>query len=176
MKLSVVISSACLLLGVSVSQAWSPLPSNSNPSPPLSSAAANTRRSFVSSLLVSSGVLIQSTVASAAEEDESFASIAARASKISQSMVDDEAKAPSSTTSSTGDGRTAYDFTLPMAGQATPIKDIVRNQDNRVKAILFVNIKQDDPIARKNIPEFIALAAKYVSVTVCCVVAVVILR
>ena len=31
-----------------------------------------------------------------------------------------------------------------------------------VKAILVVNMKQDDLIARKNIPELISLAAKYV--------------
>jgi hypothetical protein len=33
-------------------------------------------------------------------------------------------------------------------------------RDARVKAILVVNIKQDDPVARKNIPELISLAAK----------------
>ena len=31
---------------------------------------------------------------------------------------------------------------------------------SRVKAILVVNIKQDDPLARKNIPELIALVTK----------------
>jgi len=31
----------------------------------------------------------------------------------------------------------------------------------KVKAILVVNIKQDDPLARKNIPELISMAAKF---------------
>lgn len=106
--------------------------------------------------------MIASTVANASDDDESFASIAARASKISQDMVNAEEEKTPSTSSSSGDGRTAYDFTLPMAGVQTPIREIVRNQDNKVKAILFVNIKQDDPVARKDIPEFISLAAKYV--------------
>ena len=35
-------------------------------------------------------------------------------------------------------------------------------KDAKVKAILVVNMKQDDPIARKNIPELISLASKYV--------------
>ena len=38
---------------------------------------------------------------------------------------------------------------------------IVRKPDGTaVMAILVVNIKQDDPIARQNIPELIALASK----------------
>jgi glutathione peroxidase-family protein len=34
-------------------------------------------------------------------------------------------------------------------------------KDAKVKAIIVVNIKQDDPAARKTIPELISLAAKY---------------
>jgi len=156
MKLSIVLLMA--LLGAS--QAWSPS-NNSNP-PPSSSEA--TRRSFVSSLLVGGSAILQSTVAHA-DDDESFASIAARASKISKAMVEEEGKASSpSAAAANTDGKTAYDFTLPIAGQQVPIKDIVRDEENRMKAILFVNIKQDDPVARKNIPEFISLAAKYVPI------------
>ena len=127
------------------------------------------RRSFVSSLaLVTGSVLIQqqSLVANAADEqdNESFASIAARASKISQAkqQAQQEETPDSTTTSSFTNTQTAYDFTLPMAGIQVPIKEIVRNNNNNVKAILFVNIKQDDIVARKNIPELIALASKYV--------------
>lgn len=36
----------------------------------------------------------------------------------------------------------------------------VVKKDAKVKAILVVNMKQDDPIARKNIPELISLASK----------------
>ena len=82
------------------------------------------------------------------------------------------------------DPRTIYDFTLPMKGKETKISDIVGQTfgdegvkdsgdgwtdtgevggtvGTKVKAILVVNIKQDDPIARKNIPELIALANKF---------------
>lgn len=34
-------------------------------------------------------------------------------------------------------------------------------RDTKVKAILVVNMKQDDPVARKNIPELITLASKF---------------
>jgi hypothetical protein len=122
---------------------------------------ATTRRSFVSSLLIGGGAVIQSTNANA-DDDESFASIAERASKMSQAIQQEEAAQPSFGTTPKSANGTAYDFSLPMAGIQTPFKDIVRNQDNTVKAILVVNIKQDDPVARKNIPELIALAAKYV--------------
>ena len=82
------------------------------------------------------------------------------------------------------DPRTIYDFTLPMKGKETKVTDIIgqtfvdegANDSGdgwtdsgaiggtvgaKVKAILVVNIKQDDPIARKNIPELIALANRF---------------
>lgn len=154
MKLSVSFV-AFLLIGFG--QAWSS-PSNNNKS---NQAVTNDRRSFVSSLIVGGTTLLTQSTSVHAQEEESFASIAARASKISQAMVEQEEKTPTTPTT-TADGRTAYDFTLPMQGQPVPIRNIVRNEDNKVKAILFVNIKQDDPVARKDIPEFISLAAKYV--------------
>lgn len=83
------------------------------------------------------------------------------------------------------DPRTIYDFTLPVNGKAREVAELVgqtfsggddgngwsdAQEENvnaaegrlgcTVKAILVVNIKQDDPIARKNIPELIALASK----------------
>mmetsp|Transcript_15413 Transcript_15413/g.23102 ORF Transcript_15413/g.23102 Transcript_15413/m.23102 type:complete len:365 (-) Transcript_15413:70-1164(-) len=82
------------------------------------------------------------------------------------------------------DPRTIYDFTLPMKGKETKVTDIIGQTfldegakdsgdgwtdtgegggtvGTTVKAILVVNIKQDDPIARKNIPELIALANRF---------------
>lgn len=82
------------------------------------------------------------------------------------------------------DPRTIYDFTLPMKGKETKISEIIGQTfadegakdtgdgwtdtgegggtvGTTVKAILVVNIKQDDPIARKNIPELIALANRF---------------
>ena len=82
------------------------------------------------------------------------------------------------------DKRTIYDFTLPINGKAREVAEILDQTfdsgeggdgwsdggeevtdygttlGTRVKAILVVNIKQDDPIARKNIPELIALVSK----------------
>lgn len=84
------------------------------------------------------------------------------------------------------DVRTIYDFTLPVNGKAREISELIGqtfsggNGDDgwtndgeggsarmnegkvgtRVKAILVVNMKQDDPIARKNIPELIELVTR----------------
>ena len=86
------------------------------------------------------------------------------------------------------DPRTIYDFSLPVNGHAREVGELIGQTfdegpnggdgwtdggeeatgangggklGKRVKAILVVNIKQDDPIARKNIPELIALANKF---------------
>jgi glutathione peroxidase-family protein len=98
----------------------------------------------------------------AQEEDESFASIAARASKLSMEV----GEKTSVISANDGDARTAYDFDLPVAGEAMSFRDIVRQSydeggRSKVKVILVVNMKEDDPVARKDIPEFISLAAKY---------------
>lgn len=51
------------------------------------------------------------------------------------------------------DMRSIYDFDLPVNGKSRAVGDLI----GEAKAILVVNIKQDDPLARKNIPELIAL-------------------
>jgi glutathione peroxidase-family protein len=118
--------------------------------------------------------------AAAVEENESFASLAERANKMSREM---DAVNPLSLRLADSTIRptnqTVYDFTLPVSGVTTPFKDIIRQefntkrvtiatnnetmtyQDAKVKAIIVVNMKQDDPVARKTIPELMALAAKY---------------
>ena len=88
------------------------------------------------------------------------------------------------------DTRTIYDFTLPVNGKAREISELLGQTfsggdsgdgwtdggegesstpgrmngggvvGTRVKAILVVNMKQDDPIARKNIPELIELVTR----------------
>ena len=83
------------------------------------------------------------------------------------------------------DPRSIYDFTLPVNGKAREVAELLgqtfgegdggdgwtdggENGTNaaegrlgtRVKAILVVNMKQDDPIARKNIPELLELITK----------------
>lgn len=100
----------------------------------------------------------------AAEEEESFASIAARASKLSSDAGDRAAVA--AITNGSGDTRTAYDFELPVEGRSVPFKEFIRQEYDeegraKCKVILVSNMKEDDPIARKDIPEFISLAAKY---------------
>eukprot|EP00579_Thalassiosira_antarctica_P008308 CAMPEP_0201883120 /NCGR_PEP_ID=MMETSP0902-20130614/15160_1 /ASSEMBLY_ACC=CAM_ASM_000551 /TAXON_ID=420261 /ORGANISM="Thalassiosira antarctica, Strain CCMP982" /LENGTH=375 /DNA_ID=CAMNT_0048411839 /DNA_START=48 /DNA_END=1175 /DNA_ORIENTATION=- len=84
------------------------------------------------------------------------------------------------------DPRSIYDFTLPVNGKAREVAELLgqtfgegdggdgwtdggENGTNaaegrlgtRVKAILVVNMKQDDPIARKNIPELLELVTKF---------------
>jgi len=56
------------------------------------------------------------------------------------------------------DTRTIFEFTLPINGRDVSIRDMVPATS---KAILVVNMKQDDPIARLNIPELIDLASKF---------------
>ena len=99
-----------------------------------------------------------------AEEEESFASIAARAQKLSSEAGDRVAAA--AIANGSGDTRTAYDFELPVSGKSIPFRELIGqevDEDGRskCKVILVSNMKEDDPIARKDIPEFISLAAKY---------------
>lgn len=144
------------------------------------------RRDVLTSLLNAGCVLLYTSEAGTAvtptDDDESFASIAERANKMSKEM---DAINPQSQRRMTSDStlrptnQTIYDFSLPIAGTPTPLADIIRQEFNskkvtipsknetvdykdvKVKAIIVVNIKQDDPVARKAIPELIALAAKY---------------
>ena len=123
------------------------------------------RRSTLLRLVAAGGALASCVPAAAVADDdeESFASIAAKASKITKELGQ-ESPATAVTTRTTD--KTAYDFSLPVEGQVTPFSDIIRQAttadgDMRVKAILVVNIKQDDTIARKTIPGLISLASKY---------------
>jgi len=85
------------------------------------------------------------------------------------------------------DARSIYDFTLPINGKSREVAEILGQtfsagrasvgwgddggesetvlaegkEGTRIKAILVVNMKQDDPIARKNIPELIELSNKF---------------
>mmetsp|Transcript_41529 Transcript_41529/g.117608 ORF Transcript_41529/g.117608 Transcript_41529/m.117608 type:complete len:331 (-) Transcript_41529:151-1143(-) len=120
------------------------------------------RRSFLSSFLGGALLLSGFPAVSAAEDDETFASIAARAAKLSSDVGE---RSPQVVPKS-DDPRTAYDFSLPVAGETLQFRDIVHQQTDtegrsKVKAILVVNMKEDDPIARKDIPEFMSLASKY---------------
>ena len=120
--------------------------------------------------LFSTATLLTSNLANA---DDTFESIAERASRISKSVEEEEEKTKPIVTTATeqpNDSRTVYDFSLPVAGEQISFSDLIHQEfipqeegipdQVKVKAILVVNIKQDDPIARKNIAEFISLASK----------------
>jgi hypothetical protein len=129
-----------------------------------------TRRSILSSA-AGALVCVGSTQARAEEDFSSIAGRAAQMSKLiekqeppgkaikpsSSSNIQDQS-APKSPVST----KTAYDFDLPVEDKALSFTDLIEQDEARekVKAVLVVNIKQDDPVARKNIPEFITLASK----------------
>jgi glutathione peroxidase-family protein len=132
------------------------------------------RRSFVASLVIPTvggflgGAMGSPSRANAAEEgasDESFASIAERTNKMSKNVGSASAPPPSRRTSD----KTAYDFDFPVQGNKISFGDLIQQEPEsddpaafkKVKVILVVNIKQDDPVARKTIPELISLASKY---------------
>ena len=119
---------------------------------------------FVSSATTFSSFAVAADEPAAASEEESFASIAARASKLSSDAG--EKAAAETITNGSGDTRTAYDFELPVAGKSVPFGELIRQEVDeegrkKCKVILVSNMKEDDPVARKDIPEFITLAAKY---------------
>eukprot|EP00591_Stephanopyxis_turris_P013347 CAMPEP_0195520884 /NCGR_PEP_ID=MMETSP0794_2-20130614/17597_1 /TAXON_ID=515487 /ORGANISM="Stephanopyxis turris, Strain CCMP 815" /LENGTH=292 /DNA_ID=CAMNT_0040650319 /DNA_START=275 /DNA_END=1153 /DNA_ORIENTATION=- len=131
------------------------------------------RRSILSKLTTSLiGGSFATQAAYAAEEDDNVEneSIIARAARLSRAVEEKEAtQVVVSSSPSSKSTQTAYDFEIPVDGKLVSFGDLVRQEDitvddkvkKKVKAILVVNIKQDDPIARKNIPELISLAARY---------------
>jgi len=142
---------------------WSPLVERSRTT--TTSLSAISRRSILSSTIVATTAGISLTDQAAFAEEESFASIAARAAKMSKTMAEeadqtDEDVARKNRKIPT---QTAYDFKLPVAGEMVPFAELIKQNEekDRVKAVLVLNIKQDDPKARRDIPELIALATKY---------------
>lgn len=139
----------------------------------------STRKAFLASLITSS--IIGTTAANA--EEEGFESIAARAASMAQTVEKEEAFKEDQFKKADADPRSAYDFSLPIKGEDVSFDKLIGQEftetsvvvkasaegeedrtvvkkDAKVKAILVVNMKQDDPIARKNIPELISLASK----------------
>jgi hypothetical protein len=131
---------------------------------------APTRRTIVQSLGlagaggIASVMMIPRLALAAVETTEGFAEIAARANKISK-----ETESAPTTSLIRQTDKTMYDFSLPMEGTSVPIMDLLKQQNlnledggknAKVKAVLVVNIKQDDPVARKDIPELISLVTK----------------
>ena len=149
------------------------------------------RRAFLTAAGSASSVIFSGSILPALAEGEepsaAFESIAARAAKVSQEVseaekakqAEDEAaeeRRKELAQKIKDDPRTIYDFTLPVKGKEMNVADLVGQNvatddsgdgwtdggsGTKVKAILVVNIKQDDPIARKNIPELIALANRF---------------
>lgn len=139
-------------------------------------ASLTGRRDILASILATAaGTVLTLPDQARADDEESFASIAARANKISKGL---ENQATVAAVTQIKSDKSTYDFTLPVEGKQVPFADIIRQEFSddigaKVKAVLVVNIKQDDPVARKTIPELISLAAKYgrgsdgLSVVVC---------
>ena len=129
---------------------------------------AISRRSLLNSATVLVGGVVveasQPQPANAADDGEQldFGTIASRAAKISQALEEEQENNAAPAPKAIYDGRTAYDFTVPVAGEIVSFGDLVKQNEakTKVKAILGVNIKQEDHIARKNIPELISLASK----------------
>jgi hypothetical protein len=166
-------SALFVLLGIGLSSAFAPA-SNFARTVPLQASKGveddfnnesefTDRRSFVSALVAAGAIVISPSFASAEEvvEEEGFAAIAARASRLSS----DVGESKPMVTPKSDDPRTAYDFELPVAGEQISVKNLVgqvvgEDGISKVKCMLVCNMKEDDPIARKDIPEFISLAAK----------------
>lgn len=126
------------------------------------------RRSAVVSTILSNMAIFPSYA------DDDFANIAARAQRISKQV--DSSRPPMTSSTILATDKTAYDFSLPVSNKAVNLKDLVQQnfvelggddddsmkvRDSKVKAIIVVNIKQDDPVARKDIPELMSLATRY---------------
>ena len=172
----------------------------------------STRQAFLASMITSTATLATAGFGFATpgmanandnSEEESFESIAARAASMATRVQADDDEATNQQAKIDNDPRTAYDFSLPMAGEPVSFAELIRQEfagdvnvkvadaataegseaaaaatatatapvanvkrDAKVKAILVVNMKQDDPMARKNIPELISLASKYVIYTI----------
>jgi hypothetical protein len=126
------------------------------------------RRKWLQTMAAGALISITPPAWAAAPSDDEFSAIAARASAISKELGSDSAPPPSQRTSD----KTCYDFVVPVQGKEVPFADAIQQQmlnndgsdtsnSRKIRAILITNIKQDDPIARKDIPELISLAAKY---------------
>lgn len=122
----------------------------------------NSRRAVLSNVITLAAAGIPHSALAADDEPQDFASIAARANQISKELDKENAATAANIRKSE---KTAYDFDLPIEQKnvqfANVIKQEFREDGVKVKAILVVNIKQDDPIARRCIPELISLATKY---------------
>lgn len=144
----------------------------------------SSRRSVLSSCASALAFAATTVPANAASDD--YERIAAKAAALAKRVESEEnafgnieAKLKSDDDPAVADDRTAYDFSLPVKGEDVTFYDLIKqvkttdgsNSDGddgksssssvKVKAVLVVNIKQDDPIARKDVPELIGLAAKY---------------
>mmetsp|Transcript_32631 Transcript_32631/g.47846 ORF Transcript_32631/g.47846 Transcript_32631/m.47846 type:complete len:298 (+) Transcript_32631:137-1030(+) len=134
------------------------------------------RRLFLSTTTATAVASILPSIANA--DDVSFETIAERAARVAKIVEAEEANEDMSKDrelrekSRGADTRTAYEFSLPVAGESVPFGEMIKQEfgevnaetgerDVKVKAIVVLNIKQDDPIARRDIAELIALASKF---------------
>jgi hypothetical protein len=69
----------------------------------------------------------------------------------------DEPAAPASSPPALGPS--IYDFSVPILNTNKPLSSVLPTP--RPPAVLLVNIKQDDPLSRLNIPQMISLARRH---------------
>lgn len=119
-------------------------------------------------LLALAGNPNNSALADETRDLTTFESIAERASQLSPkaTVSADQMKQSSQSAAETiaQNQKSIYDFEVPVSGKLIPVRDLVTREINgetkQPKAILVVNIKQDDPIARKNMPQLISLGSR----------------
>jgi len=111
------------------------------------------RREFISSCIITN--VLSSSIMSKSWAEES---IAERAARITAQISEKENSVDTTKVEPVDpNAKTIYDFSLPVNGVEIPISELVGSP----RAILIVNIKQDDPLARKNIPGLMSLVSKY---------------
>lgn len=121
----------------------------------LSAENPTPRRTFLTTTLILPPFL--STQPAKADDFELISARAAASARLNESnniaLLEDASRHSESTRKLKEDVKSIYDFDLPVNGNSRAVRDLI----GEVKAVLVVNIKQDDPLARKNIPELIAL-------------------
>eukprot|EP00814_Leptocylindrus_danicus_P020350 CAMPEP_0116005502 /NCGR_PEP_ID=MMETSP0321-20121206/1202_1 /TAXON_ID=163516 /ORGANISM="Leptocylindrus danicus var. danicus, Strain B650" /LENGTH=325 /DNA_ID=CAMNT_0003473939 /DNA_START=161 /DNA_END=1139 /DNA_ORIENTATION=+ len=132
------------------------------------------RRAIVRDAAVLMGLVTTPNVVLADDNEEAFESIAAKAARMAKDVETEEAasiakrESEKSSIQTSADSRTIYDFSVPVANKDIPFAEFIDQKfpegedlSERARVKANRNIKQDDPLARKNIPEMITLAAKY---------------
>ncbi len=153
-------------------------PSQRLKSPSLLVLSASRRNLLTSASSAASSAILLPLISNA-EEDTGSQDILQRARKLAEeadakereaAAIDAMARSAARGGSAVISDKNIYDFSVPVKNADTGIADLVSTDGEKPKAVLFVNIKQDDPQARTNIPQLLQLTRKYSpSLVVVCV-------